>query len=846
MKGENKSIYDFILKAPLFWAFVCLLTGILSFSFFKPTKLILIFSLSAGIFALLIFLKSKKKNLFYPMLVLIFSLGISAVGVLLMQAHSFSPPELNLTDKKPFRLKLEIKIPSENKKGFSRVLAKTIWIDDGKELSFKKTYLWLNYYSEEKFFPKDKIIVWSYLRPIKGFKNFGLPSSSKRLARMGIYLSASHLAPSPIFLVKRSNNFFYPLIDKLRQKLKQEIERSGAKRTGLLLAMLLGERSEIPRQISKVFQNSGAGHILVISGLHLSLIGAFSFFILLGIFRLQPWILKRFNPYPLAGILSIFPISFYALLSGMRLPTFRAYIMILLLFLALVLYRTRYLLNALGLAGLIILILNPTAVFNASFQLSFLAVGVLIIYFPGLWRIAGGKKLQELAELVKLELGKFVPYLKWLGVKFGQYLYSLFLATVLIQLFILPISAYYFMQINIFAPLVNMILVPICGFWLLPLGFAGICFSLFSHSISCLLFELAGWGAGIMLKIAEFFARLSFAKILIPPPEKEEFLGYYLAIISAFWIINFWGKAQRENFELKKLISGIAGVVFGVGLMLFSYFSCSKFYLKENQLRINLFDVGSGQSLLIELPENKAVLIDGGGRMGEFDIGESIIARALLKRKIKTLTAIILTHPELDHAFGLKYIIENFKVKEILLTKKINSLALDLINLATYKNIKIKWVDASTPPIRFGDSEFSFLSPKQGDLKQLSLNDSSLVIKFTHKKFNLLIAGDISAKIEKELVKNKSHLLSSQVLIAPHHGSATSSSEEFLKAVSPKLILISCSKDFPSKQALQRMRKYCPQILRTDQDGEIDLIIDNEQIHYQTFSAKSGIIPLTP
>ena len=105
------------------------------------------------------------------MLVLIFSLGISAVGVLLMQAHSFSPPELNLPDKKPFRLKQDIKTPSENKKGFSRVLAKTIWIDDGKELSFKKTYLWLNYYSEEKFFPKDKIIVWSYLRPIKGFKN---------------------------------------------------------------------------------------------------------------------------------------------------------------------------------------------------------------------------------------------------------------------------------------------------------------------------------------------------------------------------------------------------------------------------------------------------------------------------------------------------------------------------------------------------------------------------------------------------------------------------------------------------------------------------------------------------
>lgn len=844
-KLTMQRFYAGFVNAPLFWTAILFGAGIILGAEFGQTKIYLIlcviFIASALLLQLIQFLR-KSLNLKRWLFLCLLS-SIVLLGAFYYQAWLISGDRSfleRIDPDTPVWIRAKTKGLSKSYERYSRVLCHLVWLDDGKGRKRVSARFWLNYYEERKLYPGDEFLALVRIHRIKGFRNPGVPDLAERFYHQGVYFNFSQVSHTPILKIYSRKGNPVERLDKYRERLKDEIERSGARSSYLLLALLIGDQSQIPEQVMSSFRVSGTAHILVISGIHLSLVAAFCFFALLIFFRVQPWVLKRINPYPVAGLLSIIPVSFYALISGLGIPVIRAYIMVLVLLFAFSFRKIRHLLNTLGLAGLFIFLLNPSALFDLSFQLSFISVAVLILHFPSFWKICGGEWFKKETYLLEQESHLLRSLPRLVPIKILEYIYGLFLASILIQLFLAPILAYYFSRINLIVPFANIFIVPICGFWTLPIGLVGLFLNFISPDIAGWFLNLAGDGAWLMEQIVSFSSALPYASVLVRPPGVWEAIGWYLILSGVFGALNIF--SRKEKARAKGILAyapDIALILFciilGAGLQLNSYSKILKFRPGREQARITVLDVGLGQSILIDLPGRKRILLDGAGKLGAVNLGEAVVGRYMLNQGIRNLDVVMLSHPQEDHGAGLEYILREFSVQEFWLTEKSNQLSQALLEIATRRGIKIRMINSQTAPVMIGQAQFEFLNPDPEQIKTLSLNDSSIVLKMTYQGKTCLFPGEISAPVEKNLIAKYRDRLKCNILIAPHHGSNTSSSPEFLKAVSPEFILISSGSasgiQFPNQSALERMQKTGAQIFRTDQLGAITLNIQNRHLN---------------
>jgi competence protein ComEC len=679
-KSLFEKYYTGFVRAPLFWVSALLCLGITLGAKFDSLRLYLGMMLALIPAALVSFIISARKKI--PRMQNL-AFGLLCATVVAFGAFYYRvwlpPRDENIAAPAkdvPARIKVRAVKTSELKPNYSRVLCNLSWIDSGRGPRPARGRLWLNYDSEDMFFPGDELIAWARLRRLSSFKNPLVPDPGLRFARSGIYFSGSQVEEIPIFRVNRLRHFILQGLYRYRTRVQEELDRSGTRSGYLLSAMLLGDRDAVPEKIMKLFQMTNSIHLLIISGFNLSMVAAFIFFIILGFFRMQPWILKRWAPYPLAAVLTAIPITFYAILTGLEVPAFRALIMVWLLLLAVALRKTRDLLNALGLAALIILLINPSSLLDASFQLSFLAVFVLIPYSPALWNILGGKRLVEEADLAREEKGLLIPKLRLAWLKLVIYFYGLLLATVLIQVFLAPLNAYYFSQFSFSGPFCNLLLVPICGLWVYPLGIAGMVFTEFWPGLADQLFLAAGLGAWLMEKIAWSFSSLPHFNILVRAPFSTEMLGWFAFLFGLLELARMFSRKEnpRTGIMIKFFWPALL-IVAGAVLSLQGYHELARSRVAPDEARISMLDVGLGQSLLIELPGEKRILIDGGGRLGAINLGQAIVSRFLLAHGIHELDMVVLTHPETDHSAGPEYILDRFDVKEFWLPQRLNKIS---------------------------------------------------------------------------------------------------------------------------------------------------------------------------
>jgi competence protein ComEC len=241
------------------------------------------------------------------------------------------------------------------------------------------------------------------------------------------------------------------------------------------------------------------------------------------------------------------------------------------------------------------------------------------------------------------------------------------------------------------------------------------------------------------------------------------------------------------------------------------------------------------------------MLIDGGGFSdSSFDTGKSILAPFLYHERISNVDTVVLSHPHPDHLLGLIYIMNNFDVRQVWRS----NLPIDLEDFPEWeKAIKLNHINVSLVSNAFPERIFNgvrvkVLSPSNysaQDMNNLSydeVNDSSLVLKITFGKVSILIPGDISADVEKQLIKSKIDLRS-DVLVVPHHGSGYSSSADFIKVVNCRYAIVSAGKanvfHHPHPLTLQRYKEAGVGILRTDQDGAVTITTDGNNLNIFTF-----------
>jgi competence protein ComEC len=546
---------------------------------------------------------------------------------------------------------------------------------------------------------------------------------------------------------------------------------------GLVIALVLGVAGQIGREQGELFANTGTSHLFVISGLHVGLVAGMAYWLsglCLRPFTSLSFLLPR---QKLATLLAMFTATFYAGLAGFTLPTLRAVVMSTVL-MAVYLAGRKLPVSLRWLLALVaVLSLDPLAPVSQGFWFSFIAVAALLLLIDGSQHARlpdssfdGVEREQGEGDEEGKRLGRFFRAVSALSLLITSQL-NVF-AALLLPLLVwgLPVS--------MLSPLINLLAIPLLGFVVVPL---------------CLLFALlAGLGSSLAARV------FSLVEYLLE------------SLVGGLQLIGHWDFGQMALLELNALPTGFipwafAGV--GIALQLYPILGITRWLgvpllmpllwsapqISGVVLGVNVLDIGQGLSVLVRTTQHNLIYDTGNGRDSGFSAGRTIIAPALKAMGISKLDMIVVSHGDTDHAGGLNGLLAVMPVKSIVASDDVKVQSRQVADCHEVED----WV--------WDGVEFSFLETA---LIEGSSNNNSCVLQVRFGDSAVLLPGDVEKEAEYQLLSRYGTDLQSTLLIAPHHGSKTSSSYPFLKTVKPVQAVFTVGYrnrfNHPAQEILQR------------------------------------------
>jgi competence protein ComEC len=467
------------------------------------------------------------------------------------------------------------------------------------------------------------------------------------------------------------------------------------------------------------------------------------------------------SPQKIAAISAIAVAIFYSALAGFSVPTQRSLIMLTIVMFAIAWQRNSSAKNTLALAMLAVVMIDPLAVLSAGFWLSFLAVTIIVYSLAG-------------------RLGK-AGY--WVGALKIHCVTAIGLS---------PILIFYFQQVSIIAPLANFIAVPVVSLLIVPLCFIAVLSMPVSAEMAIIIFQLIDEILQVLWLLLSAMAGFPYASATTALPP---FYGIPFALLGVFVLLSPRGMPARW-----------------LGwILLLPLLFVKQDKPKVGDVEMTLLDVGQGLSAVIQTANHTLVFDTGAKYSEQFDMGDSVVMPYLQYKGIQQIDTLLISHADNDHIGGAKSIIEQIKVKKILTSVP--------KSLDKYQPIQCKagqqWV--------WDQVVFKIISPTLGVLN--GENNNSCVLKVSTKKSSILLTGDIEKEAESRLVGQQGIKLKSDVLIAPHHGSKTSSSMPFLKQVLPSKVLIPAGYknrfSFPHDSVVERYEALNASWMNTADKGAI-------------------------
>ncbi|CAN5711831.1 hypothetical protein BH24ACI2_BH24ACI2_00390 [soil metagenome] len=739
----------------------------------------------------------------------------------------------------------------------------------------------------------SKIRVACILRREDNFLNAGVVSYKELLDQKQI--DAVGIIKSPLLVEKvEDTNSFAPLAwlyDRRENLIVDFKEHFSVSTTGILNASLLGNHYFLDKQTAEVFREGGTFHVLVISGLHITFIGGLVLLFVRFFTRKRLW-----QFLIAAGILWS-----YSIAVGADVPVVRAALMFTILLFSQVLYRSGTLLNALGACGLILLVWRPNDLFSQSFQLTFISVAAIVaMAFPlieklraiGTWSPTAEtpfppnvpRLLKRFCEMLywrervwekeisgqiwSAKLFK-LPFLNWLEEKslqnFSRYIFEAVLVSLVAQIWLLPLIVLYFHRVSLFGVLMNLWV----GIFIALESFSAI-FAVFLANISDVLAlpfikltELLNW---FLLLVPSFFVENGWASLRLPHYSgamKAVYLLYFVPLLALTFFLNWWkpfslspkSKVQSPKFFFLR----VAAVLFTalLTLIIFHPFSAPA---PDGRLHIDFLDVGQGDSALITFPNGETLLVDGGGKINfnkiylqnEYEdepelfepdtqnIGETVVSTFLWEKGYDRVDYILATHADADHILGLSDVAKNFKVRAAMFgrTPLRNAEFAELFEILQKRDIPIVKLSRGDV-LRFDEAKIKVLFPEKDDsIDAVSDNNHSVVLRLIYGERTFLLTGDIEKETERELLQTP-EFLQSDVVKAAHHGSRTSSMQEFIEATHAKLVVIAVGREspfgHPHEEVLERWKNSGAKIVTTGERGTVSISTDGKDLQLKTF-----------
>jgi len=655
------------------------------------------------------------------------------------------------------------------------------------------------------------------------------------------------------------------LFRKTRLRLLEGIDRlyppwSAEGRDGAVLkAVLLGDRSSLDSDTIENFRKTGLYHLLVISGLHVGLLAMLAGVILRRMHFGETW--------RSALVLSFLLV--YAALVEQRAPTLRATLMISVYLLGRFLYREHSLLNAVGLAGLALLVYRPAWLFESGFQLSFsaaliiagLAVPILERttepFRRALWQLhdtdhdinipARFAQLRLDVRSAVAGLRLRIPFLErhpgvatalvtgplrvvfWAG--------GILVFSAVLQLGLLLPMAGTFHRVTYAGIALNALAIPLMT---VLLGFA-----VPTVLLSATLPSLAVWPGKILALVMRWLFALTdlsglpaWLSYRVPEPPLWVSMAFAFSVVVAAWTL---GRRRRAFWASVTALTVLGGLI-----------SLHPFAprLPRGALEVTALDCGGGDAIFLVLPDRTTILVDGGGarmdtgrdgayRGRRWDPGEEIVSPYLWSRGIKKLDVVALSHAHLDHLGGLGAVIRNFQVGKFWHSANPPTPAYQaLIAELQRQGIPTRRLTAGEGIPLGGASVEILWPPRDRPLSSTPSNDDSLVMRISADEAAVFLPGDISQEVEQELLRSGGRL-SSTVLKVAHHGTKSSSSGEFLARVAPSAALLTGEGgnlgNLPAAETLERLRVAGARVLRTDLQGAVTAEMQGSRLAVRSY-----------
>lgn len=617
-------------------------------------------------------------------------------------------------------------------------------------------------------------------------------------------------------------NWIAKSINEIKLVITENIENILEKEEAQIVkGLILGDTTTLEEELKEKFQIANISHVLAVSGMHI-------IYIVIGI---EVIFKKLLGKRPVKYVV-IIGLVFYMSITGFTSSIVRAGIMGMMNIVAFLVYRKNDIWTSIAISLGIILIQNPYAITGVGLQLSYLGTIGIILFNKNIKQYLDN--IKWIKNNIQIKRSKRIS-------KIVENLKDMISVTLSAQMMILPIMLYHFNMIGIYFVITNILVSIIIG----PIMFLSIMFifSSFIHlQISQFISIFLSFGIKCLIQISNL-ANLPFSKIYVSTPSILSIIIYYVMILAGNQIYTIYANKYLNNTKrrVKNLIAlikyklyekkkrtwkiyqkilrerNVKACIVRTYKIILLIILLIGIYQFPKDLEIHFLDVGQGDSCFIITPNRKTILIDGGGSTSStFDVGKDTLIPYLLDKGYTNLDYVFISHFDQDHVGGILPVLEELHVGQVFISKQEEKSEnyKTFLELVKKKKLKMQEVKAGDK-ITIEDVSFQILWPIEKQIEENQLNNNAMVMKLQYKSFSMLFTGDIEEVAEKKILdtyQNHLEILKATVLKVAHHGSKSSSTEEFLKAVNSKVAMIGVGENnmfgHPNNAVLERLQAF--------------------------------------
>lgn len=786
-----------LIKFVTAFIFGLILSSFLEVSLEILIVLLLIFLISAII---LFIFNNSTDNLFSTTSIFI---AVILVGLIYISADKISEPTYQFEDKFIKNVLVDGRVEQIELPGKKLILNvnvdKTI---KGNSIVEQNYSIICNLsYDEEvihkilgKLSPGNRIVVLGNISIPPNQKNPGEFDYREYLKSKNISALFNSYSPMDFVIVDYKVNFISALIFDVRYAVALKLKELYSERTaGLLKGLLLADRSEIGYDVKEGFVKSGVIHVLAVSGLHVG------FIVLILVF-----ILGRFNIY-LRITFTIIGLLTFMIITGLPPSVTRATIMAVLLLVSYLRSNKQNNFNTLALAAFIILIFDPTQIFNPGFQLSFSAVVSIFVFYPKISKAINDRNITN----------KLLRYiLLFVGLSLAA------------QIGTIPFTIYYFEKLSLISLAANLFVIPMIGI-ILGLGIVTIIIGSFSLELAYLFSLTNEFIVDSLFMIVNILSSLSISHLSFPNYSTWD--GAVYIILLTILTIYF-----------KKLITLTAKSVFVIliaaNLLVWSNVDNKKL-MPDEKLSVLFVDVGNSESAIIKFPNKKTAMVNFGGGSDNYNTGDAVLIPLLNRLGIDKINYGIISHLNRNKYLGIIPFIEKNLIDTLLIPNVYGSdIELELfLNYLIDKNIIPQYINKNK--ITVGNSRIFLLDElHKSEYAYFNPMNRSTPVKLQYGKNSILLMSGVEKRGETLLLEKKNMFLKSDVIQVANYGSNVSTTPELLHAVNPTYSIISVGlgniMEYPSDEVLELISLNNIKLFRTDNEGAILFISDGNKFEY--------------